>query len=73
MSTLVALGEPARLDAFSLAGVHVIPAETAADARAAWTALAPDVAVVILSSTAQKAIEDLLPSRPDVIWTTIPD
>jgi vacuolar-type H+-ATPase subunit F/Vma7 len=73
VSRLVALGEHARVDAFALVGVQVIPAETAADARAAWTALEPDIGVVILSPAARKAIADLLSSRPDVIWTAIPD
>ncbi|MGH7618713.1 MAG: hypothetical protein ACREPM_15945 [Gemmatimonadaceae bacterium] len=73
MSSLVALGERAQVDVFALAGVPAIVADTAADARAAWTALESDVAVVILSAAAHEAIADLLPSRPDVIWTTIPD
>jgi vacuolar-type H+-ATPase subunit F/Vma7 len=73
MSRIVALGERRRLEGFTLAGVELIRADDPQAARTAWTGLASDVAVVILTPASHDAIPDLLPLRPDVIWTTLPD
>lgn len=73
MSRIVALGEQERLEGFALAGVAVVPAEDASEARAGWSGLDADVAVVILTPASVRALSDLLDLRPDVIWTTLPD
>lgn len=72
MSAIVALGGRARVEGFALAGVQVIGAGDEAAVRAAWAALERDVAVLILTSEAQAALSDLLPTRPGLIWTTLP-
>ncbi len=63
MSRIVAIGETERLRGFAFAGVDVIAAESPAAARAAWQALAPDVALVILTPEARAALgyDDLDP------------
>jgi vacuolar-type H+-ATPase subunit F/Vma7 len=73
MSGIVALGARDRVEGFALAGVGVVAADDPAAVRAAWEALGPDVAVVLLTASAQAVLADLLPSRPEVIWTAIPD
>jgi vacuolar-type H+-ATPase subunit F/Vma7 len=73
MSHIVAIGARDRVEGFTLGGVRVLVADEAGAVRAAWQALEADVAVALLTPAAQTALVDLLPSRPDVIWTTIPD
>lgn len=73
MSDIVALGERRRIDGFAVAGVRLVAAEDAAAAQHAWLGLEEDVAVLILTPAASAALSDLLPTRPDLIWTTIPD
>ncbi len=68
----MALGERARTEGFALAGVDLLPTEDPAAARAAWSGLDADVGVVILTPAAREALADLLPLRPDVVWTTLP-
>ncbi|WP_432826552.1 V-type ATP synthase subunit F [Dactylosporangium sp. CA-092794] len=53
---VVAIGDPARLRGYALAGVTVVPATSPAGARAAWRALGADVAVVVLTRPAAAAI-----------------
>lgn len=72
MSRVVALGERRHLEGFELAGVGVIRAEDRDEARAAWSDLAANVAVVIFTPTAERAVSDLLGLHPEVIWTTLP-
>lgn len=73
MSGIVALGERGRVEGFALAGVRVIAADDPDDVRAAWSGLERDVAVLILTPASQAALSDLLPSRPDLIWTALPE
>jgi vacuolar-type H+-ATPase subunit F/Vma7 len=73
VSAIVALGERRHVEGFALAGVRVVTAEDEAGVRTAWEALGPEVAVVLLTSRAQKCLADLLSSRPEAIWTVIPD
>lgn len=72
MSTIVALGERERVEGFAVAGVRVIAAAEASDIRDAWKRLSESVAVVILTPAARTALSDLLPLRPDLVWTVIP-
>lgn len=73
MSRIVAVGERRRLEGFALAGVKLLRADTRAEAQAAWSRLDPDVAVVILTPATWTALSDLLVTRPEVIWTMLPD
>jgi len=72
MSAIVALGERSRVEGFELAGVRVVPAEDRAEVRAAWERLGPEVGIVLLTARSRQFLGELLPSRPEVIWTVIP-
>ncbi len=61
MGRVAVIGAGARVAGYALAGATVIPAESAAAARQAWDALPPDVAVVILTPEASRALP---PERP---------
>jgi vacuolar-type H+-ATPase subunit F/Vma7 len=73
VSRIVAIGEGEHLRGFALAGVGVIAAEDPAGARAAWRALAGDVALVILTPAAHDALtrEDLQPDDQR-LWVVMP-
>lgn len=72
-SRVVTLGEKRALEGFTLAGVELIQAETAEEARAGFSHLDDRVAVVILTRSARDAVADLLALRPEVLWTVLPD
>jgi vacuolar-type H+-ATPase subunit F/Vma7 len=72
MSAIAALGNRERVEGFALAGVRVLVAEDDDAVRTAWSALDRDVAVLILTQDAQAALSDDLPSRPALVWTTLP-
>lgn len=55
-SRIVAIGEPATVQGFALAGVQVLAAESPDAVRTAWAGLPDDVALVILSSAAEQAL-----------------
>lgn len=63
MSRIAVIGEPARVLGFALAGADVCAAAEPEAVRAAWTGLAPDVAVVVLTPAAADALEDTAPGR----------
>jgi vacuolar-type H+-ATPase subunit F/Vma7 len=73
MTGIVAIGEQERLRGFALAGVDVAVAEDPAGARAAWAALAPEVALVILTPAAHVALAagELDPKGPR-LWVVMP-
>ena len=50
MSRAAVIGEALRVQGFALAGALVYPAESPDEACAAWQALPPDVAVLILTA-----------------------
>ena len=52
MSRAAVIGESARTAGFALAGAVVFPAEDADEARAAWSSLPADVAVLVLTPRA---------------------
>jgi vacuolar-type H+-ATPase subunit F/Vma7 len=84
MSRVAVIGEEARVRGFALAGALVLAAEDAAEARAAWRSLPPDVAVAVLSSRAAGWLRDVtdggaadapphgLPRRPGVLPVVMP-
>lgn len=53
---IVALGEPAALAGFRMAGVRVLAAEGPEEIRRAWAGLSPEVGLVILTSRAAGAV-----------------
>lgn len=73
MSVIVALGERARVEGFALAGVEVIGLDDPKDVRHAWEQLTDEVAVLLLTPAARAHLSDEIASRPDLVWTVIPD
>ena len=55
--TIAAIGEPALLDGFRLAGVIVYTASTDEEIRRAWTALPRNTAIVILTPRSAHSLE----------------
>jgi len=58
VSRVAAIGAQVRVQGFALAGAVVHVAEDAEAARAAWDALADDVAVVVLTPAAARALAE---------------
>jgi len=56
MSRIAVIGEQTRVQGFALAGADVCEATDPDAVRAAWTSLAVDVAVVILTPAAADAL-----------------
>lgn len=72
MTGIVAIGEQERLRGFTLAGVDVAVAEDPAGARAAWEALPPEVALVILTPSAHAALAaSVLDSQGHRLWVVM--
>jgi vacuolar-type H+-ATPase subunit F/Vma7 len=55
-SRIAALGEQLRVQGFGLAGALVVTADTPEAARSAWRDLPADVALVILTPSAARAL-----------------
>ena len=55
--TIAAIGEPALLDGFRLAGVIIFTGSTDEEIRRAWTALPTNTAIVILTARSAQALE----------------
>jgi vacuolar-type H+-ATPase subunit F/Vma7 len=72
MSSVAVIGPDRVVEGFALAGVEVLPASTPEEARTAFEGLGADTAVLFLTEEAAQALVALLPSRRDVIWTTLP-
>jgi vacuolar-type H+-ATPase subunit F/Vma7 len=56
VSRIAVIGERTRVQGFALAGAEIRPAADPDDVRAAWAALATDVAVVVLTPAAADAL-----------------
>jgi len=68
MAHVAVIGEDVRVQGFGLAGAIVCVASGTAAVRAAWRALADDVAVVVLTPEAARALADIPPgSRLTVV------
>ena len=73
MTGIVAIGDQERLRGFALAGVEVAVADDPAGARAAWAALPPEVALVILTPAAHAALAGSeLDPRGQRLWVVMP-
>lgn len=73
MSGLVALGEPARVGGFGLAGVTILSASTAEEVEAAWVRVPYDTGVLILTPAAAEALRARLADRPRLLWVVMPE
>ncbi len=67
-----AIGEPGRITGYGLAGVALFPASEPAAVAAAWEALPPETALLILSRSARAALGSLLDER-DLVWVEVPE
>ena len=73
MSGIVVIGEGDRLRGFALAGVDLAVAADSAGARAAWAALSPNAALVILTPAAHAALAaDELEHAGQRLWVVLP-
>lgn len=72
MSHAAVIGEEARIAGYGLAGVDVYGAEDAASVRASWDRLAADVAFVLFTPAAFKAVGERLAERPRLVWAVLP-
>ena len=73
MSRAAAIGEETHVAGYALAGVEVHPAPNDDAARAAWAALAPEVAFLILTPAARAALGAMLDERAGLVWAVIPE
>lgn len=64
MGRAVVLGESVRVQGYALAGAIPIVAESPAEVRGAWSELAEDVVLVVLTPTAAAALGDLIHGAP---------
>jgi len=63
MSAIVAIGEPALVGGYALAGVRVLSCADAREARAAFAALPADTGLLLLTPMAEAALEGQLSGR----------
>lgn len=63
MARVAVIGEDVRVQGFGLAGAIVCAASGSAAVQAAWRALSDDVAVVVLTPDAARALADTSPGR----------
>jgi vacuolar-type H+-ATPase subunit F/Vma7 len=72
MSTIAAIGERDRVAGFAFAGVQVRAAEDPDTVRAAWRALPADIALLILTRSAQAALRDELDGHGRPLCVVMP-
>jgi len=72
MSEIAVIGEHPTVVGFALAGALVCPAQDPAQVRAAWSALPPSVAVVVLTPVAAEALADLRASGTGPLTVVMP-
>jgi len=72
MSRAAVIGEPARTAGFALAGALVLPAENPDEARAAWSSLPADVAVLVLTPRAAGWLAAAPRVRHDMLLVVMP-
>jgi vacuolar-type H+-ATPase subunit F/Vma7 len=72
MAQAAVIGEATRTAGFALAGALVFPASNADEARAAWSSLPADVAVLVLTPRAAAWLGAAPRARRDVLVTVMP-
>ncbi len=72
MSRAAVIGEAARTAGFALAGALVLPAESPAEALAAWSALPADVAVLVLTPGTAGWLGPAAQARRDLLIVVMP-
>jgi len=64
MALAAVIGEALAVEGYALAGAVVLAADSQAEAAAAWDALPPDTALLIMTDRAAGWLADLLAQRP---------
>lgn len=72
MTRVIALGEQTRVEGLALGGADVVAAATDDDVRRAWHALDDDVAVVVLTPAAARALAGS-GGRPRILAVVMPE
>jgi vacuolar-type H+-ATPase subunit F/Vma7 len=67
VATAAAIGEALAVEGYALAGAVVYPADSPDEAIAAFDALAPGTALVIVTVSAAIWLADRLGQRPDIL------
>jgi vacuolar-type H+-ATPase subunit F/Vma7 len=67
VATAAAIGEALAVEGYALAGAAVYPADNPDEADAAFGALPPGTALVILTPSAADWLADRLGQRPDIL------
>lgn len=70
--TIAAIGEPALLDGFRLAGVSVFAGFTDEEIINAWTALPQDTAIVLLTPHSARTLEPVLADPRSPMTVVLP-
>jgi vacuolar-type H+-ATPase subunit F/Vma7 len=73
MARAAVIGEAVRTAGFALAGAVVLTAESQQEARAAWSGLPADVAVVVLTARAAAWLGEQPEPRRDVLLAVMPE
>ena len=72
MARVTVLGERAVVEGWALGGARVLPADSPEQVRTAWTGLADDVAVVLLTPAAARALAPGSADRPGLLAVVLP-
>jgi vacuolar-type H+-ATPase subunit F/Vma7 len=71
MSHVVAIGEEQLLVGYALAGVAVLPARNAAEARSAWESVPAGTTLVLLTPSVHETLEEAVRER-QLLWAVVP-
>jgi vacuolar-type H+-ATPase subunit F/Vma7 len=67
VATAAVIGEALAVEGYALAGALVYPADSPDEATAAFDALAPGTALIIVTVSAAMWLADRLGQRPDIL------
>lgn len=71
MATAAVIGEALQVEGYALAGAAICPVDGPDAAAAAWDALPPSTALVIMTASAASWLADRMEQRPDVLTAVL--
>jgi vacuolar-type H+-ATPase subunit F/Vma7 len=71
MATAAVIGEALAVEGYTLAGAVVLEADGQAEAAAAWDALPPDTALLIMTARAADWLAGRLAERPAILTAVL--